>query len=150
MSNGLRIGDLDLGASDAESDRRLGDYFVTTPFVEEALSGRRTLFLGRKGSGKSALFKQFPDLLVSNGRRLSVVSITPDQYAWQALRDYRERGLSEQAAHRNAWKLTLAVQIASELVEQNYTARSDAGSAGSDRRRGARHACDNRAAPGSR
>ncbi len=117
------ISRLDLGASDAESDRRLGEYFVTTPYVEEALSGRRTLFLGRKGSGKSALFRQFPPLVAEAGRELSVVPITPDNYAWRALKDYRERGLSNQAAHRTAWKLTLAVQIASALVEVNYRSR---------------------------
>lgn len=117
---------IDLGASDAEADSRLADYFVTTPYVEEALSGRRTLFLGRKGSGKSGLFRQFPRLVSEAGRSVEVVSITPDSYAWNALRDYREQGLSEQAAHRNAWKLTLAVQIASALVDLNYKAKSDA------------------------
>ena len=128
----MSIHDIDLGASDAESDRRLGEYFITTPYVEVALNGRRTLFLGRKGSGKSALFRQFPILVSQAGRRgLEVVSVTPDQYAWTMLRSYREQGLSEQAAHRNAWKLTLAVQIASKLTELNYSARSDGENAAS-------------------
>jgi hypothetical protein len=56
------ISGLDLGGFDAESDRRLGEYFVKTRYVEEAIRGRRTIFLGRKGSGKSALFTQLPDL----------------------------------------------------------------------------------------
>jgi hypothetical protein len=65
-------------------------------------------------------------LLAQAGRTgLEVVPVTPDQYAWTALRAYREQGLSEQASHRNAWKLTLAVQIASKLTELNY-AQSDA------------------------
>src|SRR3954454_19413309 len=126
MADPLDIKSVDLGASDAESDRRLGEYFVTTPYVDEALVGRRTLFLGRKGSGKSALFRQFPTLVREAGRHLEVVSITPDNYAWKALKDYKERGLSEQAAHRNAWKLTLSVQIASALVDLNYRPSGDA------------------------
>jgi hypothetical protein len=134
MAN-FEINDLDLGASDAEGDHRLGEYFVTTPYVEEALSGRRTLFIGRKGAGKSALYVQFPVLIKKAGRTVEVVAITPDNYAWRALRDYKERGLSEQAAHRNAWKLTLAVQIASALVDLNYTPQSNAEEAASVLRR---------------
>jgi hypothetical protein len=126
LSDATRIGDIDLGASDAEADKRLGEYFVTTPFVEEAMSGRRTLFLGRKGSGKSAVFRQFPMLIEEAGRQVGVVPVTPDQYAWAALKDYQEQGQSQQAAHRNAWKLTLAVQIASHLTSLNYSAHSDA------------------------
>ncbi len=53
------------------------------------------------------------------------VSLTPDEYLWDALRRYRETGLSDAAAHRNAWKLTLAVQIAAQVVNQNYSANSD-------------------------
>ncbi len=117
---------IDLGSSDAESDDRLGEYFVTTPYVTEALSGRKTLFIGRKGSGKSALFREFPRLIGLEQPDLVTVSLTPDAYLWDALRGYREKGVSEAGAHRNAWKLTLAVNIASVLVEQNYSAQSDA------------------------
>jgi ABC-type multidrug transport system fused ATPase/permease subunit len=59
---GLTLADIDLGGIDAESDPGLEEYFVTTPYVLNAFSGRRTLFLGRKGSGKSALFTQLPRL----------------------------------------------------------------------------------------
>ena len=117
---------IDLGASNAESDARLAEYFVTTPYVEEALGGRKTLFLGRKGSGKSALFREFPRLLAESRPDMATVSLTPDEYLWDALRRYRESGLSDLAAHRNAWKLTLAVQIAAQLVTHNYPAQSDA------------------------
>jgi len=134
MESSLNVKALDLGASDAEADRRLGEYFVTTPFVEEALSGRRTLFLGRKGSGKSALYKQLPVLIKEAGRTVEVVSITPDNYAWNVLRDYTERGLSQLAAHRNAWKLTRVIQIASALVGLNYPPHCYAEDAASVRR----------------
>jgi len=114
---GLTLADIDLGGVDAESDARLADYFVTTPYVRSALTGRRTLFLGRKGGGKSALFTQLPRLSNAESNEfLSVKLITPDQYAWSALKEYQEQGLMSEQAHTNAWKLTLAVEIWGALL----------------------------------
>jgi hypothetical protein len=116
------LGDLDFGGIDAESDTGLADYFVTTPYVEAALKGRRTIFLGRKGSGKSALFRQVPILVNQSTQPERVVlSLTPDQYAWSALRDYREQGIMEEQAHTNAWKHTLAVEISSALLNPDLS-----------------------------
>src|SRR5579864_6876019 len=112
-SAGLRMRDVDLGSIDAESDHNLAEYFVRTPYVELALRGRQTLFLGRKGSGKSALFRQLPRLLEGGtGRATIVIPITPDQYAWATLRDYREQGILSEHAHTNVWKLTLLLEVA--------------------------------------
>jgi anti-anti-sigma factor len=111
--------DLDLGGFDAESDHLLSDRFVTTPYVREALTGRRTLFLGRKGSGKSALFRNLPALISDQESTPALsVPITPDAYAWGTLKQYEESGYSVEAAHRSAWKLTLAIQVASWLVQR--------------------------------
>jgi hypothetical protein len=123
---GLKVGDVDLGSIDAESDYKLEEYFVTTPYVQTALTGRRRLFLGYKGSGKSALFSQLPRLLHADG--YEVVSITPDQYAWAALKEYRELGIQPEQAHTNAWKLTLAVEVAARLasMDRSWTGESEA------------------------
>jgi hypothetical protein len=113
---GLTVGDLDFGGIDAESDFGLDDYFVTTPYVRYALEGRRTQFLGRKGSGKSALFKQIPRLANAKDSRLVTIAITPDQYSWSALKQYQEQGLLPEHAHTNAWKFTLIVETTSKLL----------------------------------
>lgn len=114
------LADIDLGSADAESDDRLGEYFVSTGYVLEALNGDKTIFLGRKGAGKTALFRQLPDLYRAEGRaELITISMSPDQYAWGALKEYREQGILAEQAHTNAWKLTLAITIASELTTQN-------------------------------
>jgi hypothetical protein len=114
---GMTLADVDLGGIDAEADRKLDEYFVTTPYVTTALRGRRTLFLGRKGSGKSALFSQLPRLTAAKGQvGPTVISITPDQYAWAALKRYQEQGILPEQAHTNAWKLTLVLEIAARLA----------------------------------
>ena len=41
---GLTLSDVDLGRFDAESDYKLAEHFVRTPYVESALAGQRTLF----------------------------------------------------------------------------------------------------------
>ena len=115
---GLTLADIDLGGIDAESDPRLEEYFVTTPYVHNAFSGRRSLFLGRKGSGKSALFTQLPRLASTlDSPDRSVALLTPDQYSWSALKKYREQGLLDEHAHTNAWKLSLAIEISAALLE---------------------------------
>jgi hypothetical protein len=105
-----------LGAPDAEADRKLGEYFLETPYVASALELNRSLYLGRKGSGKSALFTQLPRLMRESGYdHTKVISITPDQYAWNALQSYTESGILPEKAHANAWKFTIAIEIASIL-----------------------------------
>ncbi|MCP9001716.1 hypothetical protein NFC73_18575 [Pseudarthrobacter sp. RMG13] len=119
---GITLGDLDFGGIDAESDTGLERHFVTTPYVESALEGKRRHFLGRKGSGKSALFSQIPQLVADSNRpETLVLSLTPNQYAWGALRDYRDQGILEEQAHTDAWKFTLAVEIAGALLAADVT-----------------------------
>ncbi len=114
---GKTLADVQLGTPDAEADRRLAAYFLKTPHVDAALQLRRTLFLGRKGAGKSALFTQLPRLVREAGyTSAKVILVTPDQYAWNALREYQERGLLPEQAHANAWKFTLAIEAGAALT----------------------------------
>ncbi len=116
---GLTLKDIDLGAVDAESDRRLAEYFVTTPQATAALELRKSHFLGRKGAGKSALFTQLNSLFRKAGHnKIRVISLTPNEYAWSALRNYKESGLLPEQAHANAWKFTIAVEAAAVLTSE--------------------------------
>ena len=112
------VRDLEFGTVDAEADRKLAQYFINTPQVDQALRFRSAHFLGRKGSGKSAIFTQLPRLTAEKYRAQVAVSLmTPDQYAWGALRDYQEQGLLSEQAHCNAWKFTIAVDVAAALLD---------------------------------
>lgn len=113
---GKTLASVQLGAPDAEADRRLAAYFLKTPYVDSALQLRRTLFLGRKGAGKSALFTQLPRLVAEAGfAETKVILVTPDQYAWNALREYKEAGILPEQAHANAWKFTLAIEVGAAM-----------------------------------
>ncbi|MGY1839896.1 MULTISPECIES: P-loop ATPase, Sll1717 family [unclassified Modestobacter] len=118
---GMTVGDVDLGGFDAESDHGLTNHFVRTPIVKRIFGPRKYLILGRKGSGKSALFRELPKLATQEAGSVVVLSLTPDAYAWGALRSYQEQGLSGEHAHANAWKLTLVVEMAARLTAAGMT-----------------------------
>lgn len=106
---------IDLGNDEAEQDYRLQEYFLKTHFYQNALTGKKTLVIGRKGSGKSAIFILLEKELL--GPRTIVIPITPDQYSWSALKDYTESGILPEQAHTNAWRLTLLSAIIWKLNE---------------------------------
>lgn len=112
---GFTVADLDLGGTDAEADYKLDQDFIRTRYVDDALQGPGFVFLGRKGSGKSALFRQLPTLAGSAGAA-TVFEVAPEHYAWTALNAYREHGLTAEQAHVSAWRLTLAVEVAQSLI----------------------------------
>jgi hypothetical protein len=109
LAQGKTLSDVDLGSIDAESDRNLSEYFLKTQWALKAVSGRRTHVIGRKGSGKSAIFAQLAT--IDENRRL-VELITPDQYSWAALKGYKEDTLTTEQAYKNAWAYTLAAVVA--------------------------------------
>jgi hypothetical protein len=68
-----------------------------------------------------------PDLYRQEGREdLVTIPMTPDQYAWGALKEYKEQGILAEQAHTNAWKLTLAITIASDITALDRTWGQDA------------------------
>ncbi|BDI21006.1 hypothetical protein ANSO36C_68080 (plasmid) [Nostoc cf. commune SO-36] len=108
---------VDLGNDEAEQDKRLREYFLKTSNYKNALAGKKTIVIGRKGSGKSAIFRLMQDELETLGSL--VIPITPDQYSWSLLRDYKEIGISLAQAHTNAWKMTLLSSVLCKLHESN-------------------------------
>jgi superfamily II DNA/RNA helicase len=47
---------VDFGNVDAEGETNLSEYFVDTGVLSRLISGRKQFVIGRKGSGKTALF----------------------------------------------------------------------------------------------
>jgi hypothetical protein len=111
----FELSKIDLGKDEAEQDQRLREYFLKTSSYTNALAGAKTVVIGRKGSGKSAIFTLMRDELQKEGAL--VIPITPDQYSWSALKDYQEQGILPVQAHTNAWKMTLLSSVAWKLTE---------------------------------
>jgi len=108
---------IDLGKDEAELDERLREYFIRTSHYENTINGSKTIIIGRKGSGKSAIFTLAKEQLESQG--ILVIPITPMQYSWTALKEYKEEaGITAEQAYTNAWIITLLSAIVWKLNEQ--------------------------------
>src|SRR5262245_7722367 len=83
------------GRDDAESDvgetglLRAG--FLRTQAYEMALSGRKQLLIGRKGSGKSAICV----MLAESMQSMSSI-VTPDEISADEIRQFELRGVTRQ------------------------------------------------------
>lgn len=102
------------GRDDAEHDMADGllrQGFLRTTAYSEVVSGRKTLIIGRKGSGKSAICMH----LAENDGGTAVV-ITPDDAAGDELRRFVLDGLTTASAKALLWRYVFAVQTARYLV----------------------------------
>jgi hypothetical protein len=82
-----RIARLSLGASAAENEfRHLQDYFIQTFQFMRAMDGTGKIVVGRKGSGKTAIFFQVRDKK-RESRRNVIVDLKPESHQLSLLRE---------------------------------------------------------------
>jgi len=101
----MDLATVDLGRFDAESDTRLIDYFVETGAAWSVSHGKQ-LVLGRKGSGKTALFVHLKEKLDA-----TVVDLDLNEYLFSTHKTLREVGVAESSAYTSAWKLLIYVAM---------------------------------------
>lgn len=96
------IASVDFGRVDAESEDKLAEYFVDTGVLSRLKNGRKQYVIGRKGSGKTALFS------LANQEKLGhhVIRIDFADYAWESHKQIQEGGLSPESAFVASWKFT--------------------------------------------
>jgi hypothetical protein len=115
---------LSFGYEDAERDMArglLGPGFVRTTAYNAAVSGRKMLIIGRKGSGKSAICMR----LTADGNYPGhTLLVTPDDAAGDEIRQFELEGLTGDTAKSLIWRYVFAVQAARYLVEHARSAHS--------------------------
>jgi hypothetical protein len=130
----LRGFQLQLGDYQAENEvDQLEDYFVETSAYQEALSGHQTIFVGRKGTGKTANLIRLTSAL---GREASTVvcSIKPAEYEIESvIKLFQMFEQIDAKGHliESLWKFLLYTEIANvtaEYIERQtaYRQRSEA------------------------
>jgi len=113
--------DIRLGDHVAENETEvLCEYFVETAAYREALQGRHSIFVGRKGTGKTAtLYKMASEL--QGQRRNLVCIIKPEGYELDGLvrlvDKYKERDAKGYLV-QSVWKFLLYSEIAYALAEE--------------------------------
>ncbi len=112
------------GELSAESEKNLAGYFVDTGVLAKLAVGHRQLVIGRKGSGKTALFRlATPSTL----QHVQVVEVEFDQYPWEFHRQLKQAGMMAESAYEASWRFLLLLLMAKEWAQVGPpVCRSDA------------------------
>jgi len=115
---------LNFGAPAAERDIATGlkDYFVESEAFKRVASGNKTIILGNRGSGKSAIFKILAEK--ERAKKSIVLELSPDDYSYEMLNKImlpENRGAwAKQGAYTAAWKYLIYVLIMKKLVGDKF------------------------------
>ncbi|MGD1854840.1 MAG: P-loop ATPase, Sll1717 family [Leptolyngbyaceae cyanobacterium] len=117
----LDIRELNLGSDSAERDINLGlaEYFYPNATYQKFLSGRKTILVGNRGAGKSAIFKYIAATETRKGHL--VLELSPEEYAYELLADHlasEEDGFwRKQSAYSVAWQYLLYTLIFKNIAQ---------------------------------
>lgn len=100
-----------------EEERLVSEYFIPTAAYDEAVRGNQTLFIGRKGSGKTANLLKLKDELSRHEQNVVCV-IKPQRFQMlgivDILKQYQHRDVKAYAVE-SLWKFLLLTEIANAL-----------------------------------
>ncbi|MEU6350249.1 hypothetical protein ABZ896_13060 [Streptomyces sp. NPDC047072] len=118
MADELLLARVHFGREDAERDVTEGlllrGGFLPNAAYRAAMSGRKMLIIGRKGSGKSAVCMQ---LMADRGDAYAErLLVTPDEAAGEEIRRFELQGLPGDSAKALIWRFVFAVHAARHLV----------------------------------
>lgn len=114
---------IDLGDVAAENEiQALSRYFVKTPQFQQARQGHARLVVGRKGSGKTALFYGIRSDLNPARRRRSylVLDLKPEGHQFATLRELVLQHLTQGMQQHTLtafWHYLLLLEIANKLID---------------------------------
>ena len=110
------------GASAAENEfTNLSGYYLDTDQFQRALRGEVRLVVGRKGSGKTAIFAQVRDRTRRN-RQNVVVDLRPDGYQLLKFKEMVLKYLGQGALEHTVtafWEYLLLLEICYKLLEKD-------------------------------
>lgn len=103
----------------AETDEDLGTYFFTVPEVSKLIESKSWLVLGRKGTGKTAIYKHLVTSEKSRLNNYSVIGLNFKDYPWPVHRLYKESLAGELSAYQKSWKYLFYVKALALLIEMH-------------------------------
>lgn len=101
----------------AESDRELMRYFVKTPLIDRVLRGGRWMVIGRKGTGKTAIYEYLRQATPSELGGNKTIALSFKDYPWPIQRLYRESMESEISSYQRSWRYIIIVKCLASLIE---------------------------------
>ncbi|GAA0362241.1 hypothetical protein NE235_22355 [Actinoallomurus spadix] len=122
---------LDFGAPSAERDigRGLEKCFVESATYNRVHSGAKTVLLGNRGSGKSAIFQVLAKRERTAGNR--VIELSPEDYSYELLSSTMAAenagAWAKHGAYAAAWKYLLYVLVMKEVARKGMRLAKGAG-----------------------
>lgn len=115
---------IDLGATSAENEMRdLDRYYLETDQFLKSLRGEAHLVVGRKGSGKSAIFLQIRDAERDKNRSKNIVlDLKPDGYKLIKFKERILKFLAEGTYQHTItafWEYVLLLEICYKILEKD-------------------------------
>ena len=101
----------------AESDRDLMRYFVKTPLLDRVLRGGRWMVIGRKGTGKTAIYEYLRQATPVELDGHKTIALSFKDYPWPIQRLYRESMESEISSYQRSWRYIIIVKCLAGLIE---------------------------------
>ncbi|MGB4347811.1 MAG: hypothetical protein WBJ21_15610 [Burkholderiaceae bacterium] len=101
----------------AESDRDLMRYFVKTPLLERIIRGGRWMVIGRKGTGKTAIYEYLRQAVPDDLDGYRTIALSFKDYPWPIQRLYRESMESEISSYQRSWRYIIVVKCLAGLID---------------------------------
>ncbi len=118
---------LEFGSVDSESETDLDKKFIKTKDFEQFVNPRKSLVLGAKGSGKSALFQMFSkyeekakELAKFDNKIIIVTGTGFNDLKELQTDDFTKLLKNAEADFNKIWELYIAVKIAIKLGKEGY------------------------------
>lgn len=118
----LDIHQLKLGSDSAERDIDVGlaDYFYQNSTYHKFSNSDKTILVGNRGAGKSAVFKYTAAAEARKGHL--VIELSPEEYSYELLSQYlrseKEGSWGKQSAYSVAWQFLLYNLTFKEIVDK--------------------------------
>jgi hypothetical protein len=108
----------DFGALDADEDALLRECLQGHPAYLSARTHDRWLIIGRKGTGKTAIFKR---LITDRAHDRFSFGHTFDDYPWEYHDLQAQVGVPEERRYFNSWKYLMLLGLAKILLNQDQS-----------------------------
>src|SRR5688572_8847919 len=124
----LDLAHMKFGAPAAERDIGLTDYFVESEAFHGLATRSKTIVLGNRGTGKSAIFKILAERAKKSGT--IVLDLNPENYSYEmlstVLRSESEGSWAKHGAFSSAWKYLILVRVMQALKDAGPTLKTGA------------------------
>lgn len=102
------------GAIDAENDKNLLANFYRAGFIEDLVQGKKSIVIGRKGTGKSAIYTYICDEYKDEA-----VKLVFKDYPWKLHDRFSNNVAADREKYVNSWEFLLFIEISKKIISDS-------------------------------